>query len=237
MRSYVCWRTDDFVVPAQCDGMLYELIKENRELLLSRSAELSAENSGHSRLQTASLGHVFVFLDQLIIALHAKHGAPNESGQTSEKLPDQAPSSRLSRSAFSHGLELRDSDLTIDEVVRNYGSICQAITGYAVEVHATIDPADFQTLNWCLDEAISQAVIAFTALAPSMAGSLKAVQSAHDIRLDDLASMSGQIECMANAVAAIRTGRVGIDGATGALLDEGLSAMRTLIEKGVDQQF
>lgn len=217
--------------------MLYELIKENRELLLAKSAKLSAENGEHSDRQTESLGHISVFFDQLIEALRVEHGTPGESVFTIEKIASPAPAVQLSESAFEHGKELRESNLTIDEVVRNYGNICQAVTSYAVEVDATIDPAEFRTLNWCLDEAIAQAVVAFTALAPPDAKSLKAEQSAHHARLDGLAMMAGHIEHVSNAVAAIHTGRVGVDGATAAVLDKSLNAMRDLVEKGIDQRF
>jgi hypothetical protein len=63
----IAWR-------AIMERMLYHLIKENRELLLSRCAKLSAENGCNSDLQTASLGGVSVFFDQLIDALHLEHG-------------------------------------------------------------------------------------------------------------------------------------------------------------------
>ena len=142
----------------------------------------------------------------------------------------------MSNAAFGHGSELRDSNLTIGELVRNYGSICQAITGYALEVSAPIDVAEFRTLNWCLDEAIAQAVIAFTTPAPPNAESLKAAQLKHDARLDGMAMLADHIERIANAVAAMRTGRVGLDGATGALLDASLNAMRDLVEQGIDQR-
>ena len=217
--------------------MLYKLIKANRELLLSRCAKLSAENGAHSDLQIASLGHVSVFVDQLINALHTEHGTPCELGQTSEGPTSSAPAVQLSRSAFSHGHELRESNLTIGAVVRNYGNVCQAITGYAIEVDATIDTAEFRTLNWCLDEAIAQAVIAFTTPAPPDAGALKDAQLKRDARLDNLAMMTTHIERISDAVAALRTGRVGVDGATGALLDTSLNAMRNLVDQGLDQQF
>lgn len=142
--------------------MLYKLVKENRDILLARSAKLSADYGLRNDLQNASLGHVSIFFDQLIETLRVEHETPLESVQTSEKIKSSSPAVQLSNSAFDHGRELRESNLTIGAVVRNYGDICQAITGYAVEVNAAIDADEFRTLNWCLDEAITQAVIAFT---------------------------------------------------------------------------
>lgn len=216
--------------------MLHDLIKKNRELLLSRSANLSSQSGGHSDLQTAALGRVSVFLDQLIDTLRVEHGASDESAKSLPRATSSAPAVQMSNAASSHGRELRDSNLTIGAVVRNYGSVCQAITGYAVEVNAPIDVAEFRTLNWCLDEATAQAVIAFTTPAPPDTRSLKAAQLKHDARLDGMAMLADHIERITNAVAAMRTGRVGLDGATGALLDASLNAMRELVEQGIDQQ-
>jgi hypothetical protein len=234
--SYVRYQTDSLNVPSYPASMLYELIKANRELLLSRSANLSMETGGHSDSQTASLGHVSIFFDQLTDALRVEYGTPRDSVQTSKRMTSPAPAVQLSESALSHGRELRESNLTIGAVVRNYGSVCQAITGYAVEVNATIDPAEFRTLNWCLDEAMAQAVTAFTTPAPPDAQSLKAAKLTHDARLDGLAKMNYHIEHIAVAIAAMRTGQVGLDGAMGALLDASLKAMRDLVEQGVDQR-
>jgi hypothetical protein len=216
--------------------MLYEFIKANRGLLLSRSAKLSAQGSGHNDLQTVALGHVSFFLDQLTDALLVEHGTTVESAKSLTKNTSVAPAVQLSNAAYDHGQEIRDSNLTIGTLVRNYGSVCQAITGYAVEVNAPIDVAEFKTLNWCLDEAIAQAVIAYTTPAPPDDMGLKAARLKHDMRLDGMAKMTYHIDRIANAIAAMRTGRVGLDGATGGLLDASLIAMRDLVEQGIDQQ-
>lgn len=216
--------------------MLYKLIKENRDLLLSRSANLSALSGEHSDIQTDALGHVSVFLDQLTETLHIEHDTSSEAGKPLARTTSPAPAVQMSDAAYGHGCELRDWNLTIDTLVRNYGSVCQAITGYAVEVSAPIDVAEFKTLNWCLDEAIAQAVIAFTKPAPPDAWNLKLARLKHDARLDDMAMMTNHIDCIANAIAAMRTGRVGLDGDTGTLLDASLNAMRVLVQQGIDQR-
>jgi hypothetical protein len=215
--------------------VLHELLKANRELLLAKSANLSEPGGGHSGAQTAALAHVCVFFDQLTESLLVEHGSWHPPARTPGKKPAPSPAVQLSESASSHGLELRDMGLNIEEVVRNYGSLCQAITAYAIEVNAPIGVAEFRTLNWCLDEAIAQAVIAFTEPAPADAKSLVAAQAKHDARLDDMAVMTHHIERMATAVAAMRTGRVGLDGATGVLLDTSLNALRGLVAKGVEE--
>lgn len=216
--------------------MLYELIKNNRELLLSRSADLSAQGSGHNNLQTDALGHISFFLDQLTGALIVEHGTTYGFAKSFSKETSAAPAVQLSNTAYEHGKEIRDSNLTIGTLVRNYGSVCQAITGYAIEVNVPIDVAEFKTLNWCLDEAIAQAVIAFTVPAPPAVIRIEAAQIEHDERLDDMAKMTNHIAFISNSLAAMRTGQVGLSGATGALLDSSLKAMQDLVERIVDQK-
>ena len=216
--------------------MLYELIKDNREILLSKSAALSAQGCGHNNLQTAALGHISFFLDQLIDALIVEHGTPNGSAKSFVKETSVSPAVQLSNAAYDHGKEIRDSNLTIGTLVRNYGSVCQAITGYAVEVNVPIDVAEFKTLNWCLDEAIAQAVIAFTVPAPPAVARVEAARAEHDERLDDMAKMTKHIAFISNSLAAMRTGQVGLSGATGALLDASLKALQDLVERGINQR-
>ena len=216
--------------------MLYKFIQDNRELLLLRSAKLSEQGSRHSDPQTVALGHVSFFLDQLVDALLIEHGRPGETAQFLVKKTTVAPAVQLSNAAYDHGQEIRASNLTIGTLVRNYGSVCQAITGFAVEVNKSIAVAEFKTLNWCLDEAIAQAVIAFTAPTPQDAASLKAAQLMHDTRLDGMAKLSHHIERVANAMAAIRSGKVGVDGATGGLIDASLTTMRGLVEQGIEHR-
>ncbi len=216
--------------------MLHEFIKKNRELLISRIASTSAQGNGYSDLQTAALGHIGAFLDQLTDALYVEHGISGDSAKSSPTTTGPAPAVQMSNTAYWHGRDLRDSNLTVGAVVRNYGSVCQAITGYAVDVNAPIDVAEFKTLNWCLDEAIAQAVTAFTTPAPVSIYSLKASQLKHDERLDNMAKMTHHIRIIANAVAAMRTGQVGLNGATGTLLDGSLNALQDLVEQGIDQR-
>ena len=64
-------------------------------------------------------------------------------------------------SASVHGQVLFEQGLTIEQVVHDYGHVCQAITGLAVERRAAIASEDFQTLNLCLDDAIAGAAAAY----------------------------------------------------------------------------
>ena len=65
--------------------------------------------------------------------------------------------------ATLHGRELLDGGYTIDQVVHDYGDLCQAITDLAFERNWPIQVDEFRTLNRCLDNGIADAVTEFTA--------------------------------------------------------------------------
>ena len=60
--------------------------------------------------------------------------------------------------AALHGRELSQQGFTVDQVVHDYGDLCQAITDLAFERSAPIEIDEFRTLNRCLDNGIADAV-------------------------------------------------------------------------------
>jgi len=54
--------------------------------------------------------------------------------------------------------QLLQHGFTVDQVVHDYGDLCQAITKLAVDRGAAIQVEEFRTLNRCLDNAIADAV-------------------------------------------------------------------------------
>ena len=50
---------------------------------------------------------------------------------------------------------------TVDQVVHDYGDLCQAVTELALEKNAPVSTDEFHTLNRCLDDAIADAVTEF----------------------------------------------------------------------------
>ena len=65
-------------------------------------------------------------------------------------------------SATAHGKELLKLGFTVDQVVHDYGDLCQAITDLAFERDAPFSIDEFRTLNRCLDNAIADAVTEFS---------------------------------------------------------------------------
>jgi hypothetical protein len=69
--------------------------------------------------------------------------------------------SELGATAALHGRELRRHGCTVDQVVHDYGDLCQAITDLALERDVPLEVDEFRTLNRCLDNAIADSVTAF----------------------------------------------------------------------------
>ena len=176
--------------------MLHDFLATHRDTLLEKSVAMSALQGLHSDPQTDSYGRISIFLDQLVDILRleksvaAAPALPDETGDP----PRLVPTAAVARSAANHGRELRSLGFTIEEVVRNYGGICQAITTLAIDLNTGIEVAEFRILNRCLDEAIAQAVVAYTnpeleTGAPVQPGFLK-----NSARLDGLAAMFHHVE-------------------------------------------
>ena len=97
--------------------------------------------------------------DQLIEALRheAANPAPKVDGKTN-LVTEKPASAESTRSARWHGKKLLEGGYSVDQVVHDYGDVCQAITELALEQQAPITVKEFHTLNRCLDTAIAEAV-------------------------------------------------------------------------------
>jgi hypothetical protein len=215
--------------------MLREFLSVHREALIARCREKVARRPLlHPTARELRYG-IPLFLDQLIRALQLEQASrPSEAGVPfALSAIRMAPSpSDIGRTAAQHGNELLRLGFTVDQVVHDYGDLCQAVTEMVVEQGLTITAAEFRTFNRCLDEAIADAVAEFgrqrdqfiadehTRAANERTGFL-----AHELR-----------NLIGNAVlafAAIKTGSVGVTGATGALLDRSLIGLRDLVDRAV----
>jgi hypothetical protein len=145
------------------------------------------------------------------------HGVPLFLDQLCEELRDGASQSdEIGQSAKRHGHDLLLKGFTIEQVVHDYGDVCQSVTDLAVEMGAPISTDDFRTLNRCLDNAIAGAVTEFT-LAQGVT---------HDKASAELQSLT---DAAIAGFQAIRTGNVGVAGHTAAVVERSLIAMRALL--------
>jgi hypothetical protein len=218
--------------------MLYDFLNTHRATLIARCRAKVARRPA-PKPTPAELEHgIPMFLDQLITALR-QQPRPTAGNRT---LPlmlvrrDAAQNAAaIGTTASAHGQELMKQGFTIDQVVHDYGDLCQAVTELATETRAAITVDEFRTLNHCLDDAIASAVKAFsarhdTALANS------------NLRLSDeraralLHEMNTHVNTAALAIAAMKTGQLGLKGATGAVLELSLVSMRRLIERSLPEK-
>jgi signal transduction histidine kinase len=140
--------------------------------------------------------------------------------------------SEIAATAALHGRELSEQGFTVDQVVHDYGDLCQSIADLAFERGVPIEIDEFRTLNRCLDNGIADAVTEYAFQRNSLVetNSVKALNE----RLGFLAhELRNLIHTATLAVLAIKAGDVGATGATGALLDRSLIGMRNLIDRSL----
>jgi hypothetical protein len=192
---------------------LQEFIETNHAKLLSMTREKVAKRSNDSRSDDLETKHgVHVFLREMCEALTAE--AKRDPAQRAEADPPTSPN--IAKTAALHGRDLLGLGFSIDEVVHDYGDVCQAVTELAVELDAPVSVAEFHTLNRCLDNAIASAVTAWT-------GDRETGASSKDERLRRL--VGGCIKL----VELLRAGRVAPGGSTAMVLGQNLEKMRAML--------
>ena len=213
--------------------MLHEFLAANRTELIKR-CRLKVARRLSPKAAPVELEHgIPRFLDQLIKTLQVEQTSePLQSFRVSGPSGGGPASSEIAVTATLHGRELSQKGFTADQVVHDYGDLCQAIMGLADERGTPIKIDEFRTLNRCLDNGIADAVTEYifqrdartdvqnTAALNEQLGFL-----AHELR--------NLIQTATLAVMAIKAGNVGTTGATGALLDRSLIGMRNLIDRSL----
>jgi diguanylate cyclase (GGDEF)-like protein len=142
--------------------VLHEFLNTNRTLLIDRCRVMVASRS-KPKLPQPELAHgIPTFLDQIIKTLTTEQKSDfarrdivsHQSGGVSD--PDVGPMATL------HGRDLLEEGFTIEQVIRDYGDVCQAVTNLAVETGVSISANEFRTFNRCLDDAIAGAVTEYS---------------------------------------------------------------------------
>lgn len=201
---------------------LDQFLKDNRTELIKRTRAKVASRASPPADAIELENGVPIFLSQLSAAL-ADQG-PGGTSQSSRA--SHAAHPEISESAARHGKELLKLGYTIDQVVHDYGDVCQAVTELAEERHVTVSLPEFHTLNRCLDNAIAGAVTSWSAERDRTRGDGAAPADTFRRELGRL------LDQATTTFDVIRDGRVGPAGATGTLLRRALVEMRTLLDRG-----
>lgn len=206
--------------------MLRDFLISHRRDVVRRCREKAAEGFAPADSPDVLEHGIPLFLQQLIDALTNRPSPPAFEGSPDERT--QFPP-EIGRSAALHGAVLLRQGFTVDEVVHNYGDVCQTITEMAIELHCDIVPDDFRILNGCLDNAIAGAVTAFAR------GHQDASDDRDDKRNERLSVQRQEhrrlVDIAIQAFTAMKAGSLGLAGPTGALLMHALNELLLLSEQ------
>ena len=214
--------------------MLHAFLSANRDELVDR-CRLKVAQRRAPKPTDAELEHgIPHFLGQLIKTLQVEQTLePMRSRDVSgESGGEGSVFSEIGATAAQHGCELLQHGFTVDQVVHDYGDLCQAITDLAFERQTPVGVDEFRTLNRCLDNAIADSVSEFTRQRDLLI--TDAGVHALNERLGFFAhELRNLIQSATLAVAAIKVGNVGLAGATGAVLDRSLIGLRNLVDRSL----
>jgi signal transduction histidine kinase len=215
--------------------MMHEFLTANRADLIERCRAKVAHRPAPAPTPEELEFGIPLFLDQLIKTLKVEQ---TRDAMSSRKVSGDSGGnhglSEIGEAAARHGRELYQHGFSVEQVVHDYGDLCQAITDLAFERHASIEIDEFRTLNRCLDNAIAVAVTEFSYQRDSIA----ADKQAHELN-ERLGFFAHELRNLINtatlALTAIKVGNVGLGGATGAVLDRSLVGLRNLIDKSLTE--
>jgi len=198
---------------------LQDFIKTNHDKIVAMTREKVAKRNAGRRSPELETRHgVHLFLDQLRSSLEDE--AKRDPSQRADADPPTNPD--IAKTAALHGHDLLTLGFSIDEVVHDYGDVCQAVTELAVQRDAAVSVADFHTLNRCLDNAIAAAATAWSA-------DLKSELSAEEEEASNEAKLRRMVTAALAIFEMLRAGKIGTGGSSAAMLGRHLEEMRDLL--------
>jgi hypothetical protein len=211
--------------------MLHDFLMSNRRVLIDRCRVMVGSRSDPKATEDELAHGIPTFLDQLIQTLTLEQTLESQNSPLTVRNARGEVASDVGTTAALHGRDLFHEGFTIEQVVRDYGDVCQAVTNLAFETGAQISVDEFRTFNRCLDNAIAGAVTEYAKHTPaSNDDNLRTSNS----RLKPLAQeLRSHLHTAILAVTAMKAGSVGTGGATAAVLDQSLTEMRNIIERAI----
>jgi len=214
--------------------MLHDFLDENRDDLIERCRAKVARRPAPRPTSTEMEHGIPLFLGQLIETLRIEQ-RPDASKASASRLSGSPPRhvpSELANSAAKHGHELLRHGYAIDQVVYDYGDLCQAVTELAIERSAPVSSEEFHTLNRCIDDAIADAVTEFGWQRDQLIADIST--RAMGERLGFLAhELRNSLNTAILSFAMIKGGTVALNGSTSAVLDRSLVGLRDLIDRAL----
>jgi signal transduction histidine kinase len=213
---------------------MHSFLSNNRDELIERCKSKVAKRSFRAATSQQLANGIPLFLEQLIHTLRAEEDGDAEEG-TRISGPSGGDATQLSPigvGATAHGKELMRLGYSVDQVVHDYGDLCQAITDMAVERDAPFSIDQFRTLNRCLDNAIADAMTEFSTQREATAA--LRYQAEENERTGVLVhELRNFLHVSVLGFTAIESGVVPIAGSTGALVKRSLLSMSSLLERSL----
>jgi signal transduction histidine kinase len=228
--------SEQTVAASQDYTMMHVFLTNNRTQLIDRCKAKVAARPQRAATEEQLANGVPMFLDQLIRTLRAevagKHAQSVEISGASGG--DGLALSEIGVTAIAHGSSLLGLGYTVDQVVHDYGDLCQSITDLAFERDAPFAVDEFRTLNRCLDNAIADAVLEFSSQRDTRV--LERHNEETKERVGFLVhELRNAVATATLAVGALEFGNMSMTGATGAVLKRSLSSLTVLIDRAVDE--
>ena len=214
--------------------MMHTFLENNRLDLIQRCRDKVAARPARNATEQQLRFGVPKFIDQLIRTLTAEYSGRADTSEVISGTPGAGADTRseIGDTASRHGKALLELGFSVDQVVHDYGDICQAITDLAYERDAPFAVDEFRTLNRCLDNAIADAVTEFTYQRDFVESNKYA--DAMNERLGTFAhELRNLLGTATLAFAAAKTGQMALNGSTGAILERSLIGLRTLIDRSL----
>ncbi len=214
--------------------MLHQFLTVNRLELIERCrTKVAGRRVPRATDEEMEFG-IPLFLDQLTRTLQVEQtGDPMSSRLISGPAGGGAPiSSELGDAATQHGREMLRHGFSVDQLVHDYGDMCQAITDLAFEQGAPIDTDEFRTLNRCLDNAIADAATEYFYQQELQQGTRGANASNQEFAFF-VHELRNHLNTAMLSLSAITNGGVGPGGATAKVLERSLIGLRTLIDRSL----
>lgn len=215
---------------------MHAFLSNNRDELIARCKAKVAQRPKRAATAEQLANGVPLFLEQLTRTLEAEvQGDVGKSLRISGASGGGATTlSEIGISAAEHGKRLLELGFTVDQVVHDYGDLCQAITDLAVERAAPFSVDEFRTLNRCLDNAIADAVTEFSVQRDATVARRQSAEE--NERLGVLVhELRNHLHTATLAFRALESGPLPIGGSTGGVLKRSLASLSTLLSQALTE--
>lgn len=209
-----------------------KFLSDNRDELIARCKNKVAQRPRRAATALQLANGIPLFLEQLTRTFEAEDKGDFAKGEriSGPAGGDAAELSQIGASATAHGKALMKLGYTVDQVVHDYGDLCQAITDLAFERDAPFSVDQFRTLNRCLDNAIADAVTEFSAQREAKVSLRHSVDE--NERLGMLVhELRNYLQTATLAFTALELGRVPVAGSTGAMVKRSLMGLSDLLDR------